>query len=114
MANLNNYFDATLGGLSVRTLVYSLTILATVCGLGSNASADPRLNAPRAASEPHWEGHVLLFGEAREIKDATPILERPYRPLHFYGNMQRRHFYRDTVIPSQQDRKDRRHAFLAN
>jgi hypothetical protein len=41
-------------------------------------------------------------------------LERPYRPLHFYGNMQRRHHYRDTVIPSRTDRSDRRSAFLGS
>jgi hypothetical protein len=83
-----------------------------VVGSSSELLADSPLNASRVPGEPQWDGRVVLRGEARARKDATPILERPYRPLHFYGNTQRRLHYRDTVIPSRQDRQDRRQAFV--
>jgi hypothetical protein len=94
-----------------RTL--SIGLLITIVSFtASQTIAEPRLNAQRAAGEPHWEGKIFLQGEAKELKDATPILERAYRPLHIYGNMQRRHHYRDTVIPSRSDRTERRSAFF--
>jgi hypothetical protein len=86
--------------------------LGLVVGSSSDLRADSPLNASRVPSEPQWDGRVFLRGEARARKDATPILDRPYRPLHVYGNTQRRLHYRDTVIPSRQDRQDRREAFV--
>jgi hypothetical protein len=74
--------------------------------------AKPKTNAPRAADEPHWAGKIFLRGEEKARQQATPILEREYRPLHVYGNMQRRHHYRDTVIPSHRDRTDMLKAFM--
>jgi hypothetical protein len=88
-------------------------LLVALSLVTNSVFADPRFNAQRASGEPQWEGKVFLQGEAKAIKDATPILERPYRPLHLYGNMQRRHHYRDTVIPSRTDRHDRREAFTS-
>jgi hypothetical protein len=35
-------------------------------------------------------GPVVAFGAEREAIKRTPIEERPYRPLHFYGNTVRR------------------------
>ncbi len=87
------------------SFIFSVIVATTVW-------ADPQFNAQRGRGEPGWEGKVFLQGEAKEKKDATPVLERPYRPLHVYGNMQRRHHYRDTVIPSRTDRTDRRGAFF--
>jgi hypothetical protein len=40
-------------------------------------------------------GPIIAFGEQRRQIEATPILERPYRPLHFYGNTVRRRYYRN-------------------
>jgi hypothetical protein len=88
-------------------------VLLLVGLLSASTSADPTLNSQRAPNEPGWQGQIFLQGEAKATKDATPILERSYRPLHVYGNMQRRHFYRDTVVPSQLDRTDRRQAFFS-
>lgn len=51
-------------------------------------------------AEPGWRHGVVLFGEERDAKDATPILEREYRPLHFYGNTVRREYYRGSVRPT--------------
>lgn len=35
--------------------------------------------------------------------DALPITERPYRPLHFYGNTVRRLHYRGQALPAPRD-----------
>ncbi len=35
-------------------------------------------------------GPIIAFGETKRQIEATPILDRPYRPLHFYGNTVRR------------------------
>jgi hypothetical protein len=33
---------------------------------------------------------IITFGETRQQLQSTPIEQRPYRPLHFYGNRVRR------------------------
>ncbi len=63
-------------------------------------AASSLVTTPVSANEPGWTHGVVLFGEAREKKDATPILQREYRPLHFYGNTVRRKHYRGTPVPS--------------
>lgn len=52
-----------------------------------------------SASEPGWDLRVVTFGESREQIKQTPILDRSYRPLHFYGNTVRRVHYRGTAVP---------------
>lgn len=49
---------------------------------------------PAIAKEPGWSGTVIARGAQREAIEATPILQRPYRPMHFYGNTVRREYYR--------------------
>jgi hypothetical protein len=88
-----------------------LVIIASV-SIQSWAFAKPKINAPRVADEPQWAGKILLRGDEKARQQATPILEREYRPLHVYGNMQRRHHYRDTVFPSHRDRTDMLKAFM--
>jgi hypothetical protein len=56
-----------------------------------------------SASEPSWQRNVIARGEEREKLQNTPILERPYRPLHFYGNTVRRRHYRGSAIPGARD-----------
>ena len=56
-----------------------------------------------AAQEPEWTPRVLKVGEDRESTNATDITQRPYRPLHFYGNTVRRMHYRGTPLPKPQD-----------
>ena len=51
-----------------------------------------------SAQEPGWSGVVIARGEMRQQIEATPILERPYRPLHFYGNTVRRTHYRGSPL----------------
>ena len=45
------------------------------------------------ASEPSWTGRAVIPRSQRAVIEATPIIERPYRPMHFYGNTVRRAFY---------------------
>lgn len=66
--------------------------------------ADVTLNASRVNREPGWAGPAWLSPEEKEVNQQIPILERSYRPGHVYGNMVRRHHYRDTIIPSHRDR----------
>ena len=56
-----------------------------------------------SAQEPGWWGVVFAQGEQQRRIEATPILERPYRPFHFYGNTVRRQFYRGTPLPEPRD-----------
>ena len=52
------------------------------------------------ASEPGWLNQVIAPPELRTRLQATPIEQRPYRPLHFYGNTVRRIHYRGTPLPT--------------
>jgi hypothetical protein len=69
----------------MRSIVFAALIAAAVfpCATASAAGTgfDPR---------------VITFGEAREQIKATPIEQRPYRPLHVYGNTIRRRHTRAT------------------
>lgn len=55
------------------------------------------------ASEPSWQWNVIARGAEREKLQNTPIVERPYRPLHFYGNTVRRRHYRGSAVPGPRD-----------
>lgn len=54
-------------------------------------------------TEPGWTGSVIKRGADRAAMDALPITERPYRPLHFYGNTVRRLHYRGQALPAPRD-----------
>jgi hypothetical protein len=43
-----------------------------------------------AASKTKFDPRVVTVGPAREQIKSTPITQRPYRPLHVYGNTVRR------------------------
>jgi hypothetical protein len=53
------------------------------------------------SAEPGWSPIVIPTGEYREQIKSMPIEQRPYRPLHFYGNTIRRNHYRNNpaVMP---------------
>jgi hypothetical protein len=53
-----------------------------------------------AAQEPGWSWQVIAVGPLREQIESTPIHQRPYRPLHFYGNTVRRQYYRGSAVPA--------------
>jgi hypothetical protein len=48
-------------------------------------------------------GPVIATGAQRQQIAATPILQRPYRPLHFYGNTVRRRHYSGRAVPASGD-----------
>jgi hypothetical protein len=50
--------------------------------------------------EPGRMGVVIARGELRQQIKATPIQDRPNRPLHFYGNTVRRAYQRGAARPS--------------
>lgn len=52
------------------------------------------------AQQPGWSPNIVATGIQREQIRATPIEQRPYRPLHFYGNTVRRIHYRGTPLPT--------------
>lgn len=78
-----------------RSLILSLALVV----VGSNVA----FASKHHPSEPGWTHGVVLFGDERAKKDATPILQREYRPFHFYGNTVRRQYYRGSVRPSLSD-----------
>ena len=53
--------------------------------------------------EPGWATAIVLSGNQREAIRSLPVTERPYRPLHVYGNAVRRLHYRGTVLPAPRD-----------
>ena len=55
------------------------------------------------AAEPGWSPVVIATGDYREQLEKTPIVNRPYRPFHFYGNTVRRRHYRGTALPMPRD-----------
>jgi hypothetical protein len=55
--------------------------------------------ANATAAEPGWSPVVVARGEYRQQIKSTPIEQRPYRPLHVYGNTVRRQHYRGTAMP---------------
>ncbi len=73
------------------------TLAAFVLGTGillavaSTASAD--------SSGPGWLGVVVARGELKQQIESTPIVDRPNRPFHFYGNAVRRKYYRSASAP---------------
>lgn len=55
------------------------------------------------SAEPGWSPIVVPTGEYRAQIKSMPIEERPYRPLHFYGNTIRRNHYRGNPVPMPRD-----------
>lgn len=56
--------------------------------------------ASARASGTGFDPRVVVFGATREQIKNTPILDRPYRPLHVYGNTVRRRNHRGATAPS--------------
>ncbi len=55
--------------------------------------------SPIAASGTGFDPRIVTFGETRQQIQSTPVLNRPYRPLHVYGNTVRRRHNRGTAAP---------------
>jgi hypothetical protein len=89
------------------TLMKPLTAAIAILTLGLSASTSfaqaPAIVPVAAHQEPGWLGVIIARGELREQIEATPILDRPYRPLHVYGNTVRRNYYRGAPGPRVRD-----------
>lgn len=57
----------------------------------------------QADNGPGWLGVVVARGELKQEIESTPILDRPNRPFHFYGNTVRREYYRGSAGPRASD-----------
>jgi hypothetical protein len=79
------------------TAFVATTTLAITALVASPATAEA------ADSSPGVSLRIITFGETRQQLQATPIEQRPYRPLHFYGNSVRRQSRRSTT-PSASSR----------
>jgi hypothetical protein len=67
----------------MRTIVIATIATVALVPVSSVEAATSRID-PR----------IIVTGEAREQIQNTPILERPNRPLHVYGNTVRRRHHR--------------------
>lgn len=57
---------------------------------------------PAAARNSNFDPRIITFGESREELKNTPMVDRPYRPLHIYGNSVRRRHVRSAPRPQRQ------------
>jgi hypothetical protein len=57
--------------------------------------------APSAsnAAETGWLPVIVARGDLKQEIESTPIVDRPNRPFHFYGNTVRRRYYRGAAVP---------------
>lgn len=74
-----------------KVLIIALTLLLLIALQG------------QTAAEPSWTRPVFPSQQDQQMIDSTPILERPYRPFHFYGNAVRRKHYRGSYMPRPRD-----------
>src|SRR5271157_4883142 len=81
--------------VSVAAFVLGAGMLLAVASTASAAST--------RSEEPGWLGVVVARGELKQWIDSTPIVDRPNRPFHFYGNTVRREYYRGTALPRPGD-----------
>jgi hypothetical protein len=57
------------------------------------------------AAETGWIPVVVARGELKQEIESTPIVDRPNRPFHFYGNTVRRRYYRGSAAPRTEDNR---------
>ena len=78
-------------------------LLAVPPAAWAAGSAAASAAVPTASGEPGWLGVVFARGELKQWIDSTPIVDRPNRPFHFYGNAVRREYYRGSALPRPGD-----------
>ncbi|MFM7137633.1 MAG: hypothetical protein ACKO1M_11275 [Planctomycetota bacterium] len=57
--------------------------------------------APAVAAGTGFDPRIVTFGDSRDEIKSTPITQRPYRPLHVYGNSVRRRHQRAAPAPAR-------------
>jgi hypothetical protein len=83
---------------------YFLAVVTVLAGL--------TLPSPVLAREPGWVGNVVLPQPQRAVIEKTPMIRRPYRPFHFYGNTVRRMHYHGRLWPTPMELGEGMNAFL--
>jgi hypothetical protein len=86
--------------VALATFFLSTGLLLAAPGAAAAASNEPAASPP---TEPGWLGVIVARGELKQWIDATPIVDRPNRPFHFYGNTVRRRYYRGSALPRPED-----------
>jgi hypothetical protein len=89
--------------LRVSLAAFILSTGLLFVGPHTASAAAQESAAPAASHEPGWLGVVVARGELKQWIDSTPIVDRPNRPLHFYGNTVRRKYYRGNPLPQPKD-----------
>jgi len=82
---------------------YKLTIFCIPCWFILALLVQTWVPAVSRSQEPSWYPYVLARGNDRSVIKNTHINDRPYRPLHFYGNAVRRNHYRGNPAPLPKD-----------
>ena len=98
----------------MKTLITVAAILTLGLIATPSVAQTPLVIPVAPPQEPGWLGVIIARGDLREQIDATPILERPYRPLHIYGNTVRRSYYRGAPGPRVRDVAQGAGAFVVN
>ena len=98
----------------MKSLTTALAILALGLSATTSYAQVPAIVPVAPHQEPGWLGAIIARGELREQIEATPILDRPYRPLHVYGNTIRRNYYRGAPGPRVRDVAQGTGAFIVN
>ena len=83
--------------------LFCSAVLAVGLAGGQCVVVDADSPTRRSAGEPGWTYGVIRTGNEREAIKSLPMTERPYRPLHCYGNTVRRLHYRGTALPAPRD-----------
>lgn len=79
----------------------AIFVLVASLSIATGLSADsPRR---KGSGEPDWTSGIIKTGDERDALRSVPVTDRPYRPLHFYGNTVRRLHYRGTAMPAPRD-----------
>ena len=98
----------------MKLLTTALALLAFGLSASTSMAQTPVVVPAAAHPEPGWLGVVIARGDLREQIEATPILDRPYRPLHIYGNTVRRNYYRGAPGPRVRDMAQGTGALIVN
>lgn len=93
---------------AIPVFVFIVSALFFSCPENSNAQILRRgtflpTPAVQVPEEPQWYPYVFARGEDRLVIQETSMVDRPYRPMHFYGNTVRRLHYRGNPAPLPRD-----------
>jgi len=83
----------------MRTHKLAAIVFAAVVFTATFLFPAPRLTA----AEPGWTRNAIKTPGERAYYRNIPVEQRPYRPLHFYGNAVRRRYYRGRTAPQRRD-----------